>query len=286
MGARNNQQGEVWSEVALFSKSGENPFILPMIRRFAKELKFGWDYFVRHRHRMNSICAPSDFDYPEVDDMLMTFLEEMFQAHDATAFRVGNWVAVDGGRLFARAAHFNHRQNGENHHLRADFIAVLPSGEHIIEAFAGIGSDRLSALKDACGSFSDSTFHVWIRALLDNPCDHADEETWVISGTPRKVTMGLLKMRGHLPLENWSSIFSGIQKIIEQQSLRAGLHWLRLFYAQVPGDGPVAEVLLNNIEHQEMQSEVAQLPWPMTEGYYSARLFLTIQDALPDRPQL
>ncbi len=117
---------------------------------FFSRLKFAWDYWLRGRHRLPPVELPSDFDYPAPDDFLMTVVADMFTAHGAHAYRSGAWIVVAGGRLFVRAAHFDHRQHPDSLVLQSDFVCLTPSGQHIVESFAGIGSDQRSGGCNVC----------------------------------------------------------------------------------------------------------------------------------------
>jgi hypothetical protein len=247
----------------------------PLFRR----LKFAWEYFIRRSHRLPPVQVPQDFDYPEPDDFLMTFVEDMFTAHGAHAYRSGNWIMVDGGRLFVRAAHFDQIQHAQSLVLQTDFIFLTPSGQHIIESFAGIGTDQRSALIDACKSFQDSAFHVLLVTCLEYSCEHVDRESWTIGGSVRVLTFGWLRTRGQFPLDLWPPVFKAMQSQMESIQLSAGLHWVRYFYAHIPGENPTVEVLVDNEPHQALASAASSLPWPASDTFYSARLFFTVQDA-------
>lgn len=247
-----------------------------------RRLKFAWGYVFHGQHRLLPIPVPLDFDYRAPDSSMMEFLVEMFAGHGANAFRSGAWVVVDGGRLFARAAYFNHHQHPNSLVLQTDFVCVTPSGQHIIESFAGIGADVRSALMDACKSFQDSSFHVLFVTLLDHPCDHVDREVWSIGGIRRDMTFGWLRSRGQLPLDHWPPVFEAIQQQLEAFGLPSGLHWIRYFYANIPGASPTIEVLVDNQPCDSLMSSAAELPWPVSDAYYSARLFFTIRDATPE----
>ena len=132
---------------------------------FLHRVKFVCDYFFRGRQRLSAVVVPSDFDYPQPDNTLMTFVVDMFTAHGASAIRSGSWIVVDGGRLFVRADQFDLRQQPNSLVLQTDFVCLTPTGQHIIESFAGIGTDQKSALIDACKSFQDSSFHVLLTTL-------------------------------------------------------------------------------------------------------------------------
>ena len=79
----------------------------------------------------------------------MGFLVDMYRTHGAKAVLAGNWVCINRGRAFTRAAYFDIQQHPKNLILQTDFITVTEDGIHIAEAFAGIGTDVSSALRDA-----------------------------------------------------------------------------------------------------------------------------------------
>lgn len=238
-------------------------------------LKFAWDYFVRGKHRIEI----SDFGYDAPDDWLMDFLADMYRAHGVIANRYGNWIFVDAAKLFTRASWFRCNPSSDNVVIQADFVTVTHGGEHVVESFAGMGPDLTTALKDACKSFQDSSFHVLFTTLLDRPCEHVDRQVWTIGGQPRNVTFGWLRMRGALPEEQWPSVFEGIQRQVEGIQLAPGRHWVRYFYCHLPSDAPTTEVLIDNETHDELQGKMTELPWPETDEFYSARLFFMIEDA-------
>ena len=231
--------------------------------------------------RLISSLQLPEREYPVPDDFLMNFIMKMFGSHGAKAFRLGHWIVVDRGKLFVRAAQFDHRQHPNNLILQADFVCLLPSGQHIVEPFAGIGADERSAVLDACNAFGAATFHAWFVTLLGRPCDHVERETWTIGGIPRILTFGSLLTRGQFPLDQWPPVFAVMQAQIEALPLSAGLHWCRLFYFHTPGGSPTIEALMDNKPCQPLISAATELPWPPSDEFYSARLFFTIQDAPP-----
>lgn len=247
----------------------------PLFRRF----QFAWDYFIRRSHRFPALQVPPDFDYRAPDDFLMKFVEELFTAHGAHACRSGSWIIVEGGRLFVRSAHFDHRKHPQSLVLQTDFVLLTPSGLHIVESFAGMGNDLRSALIDACKSFQDSAFHVLLVTCLDHSCEHVERESWTIGGSVRELTFGCLRTRGEFPLDLWPDVFEAMRSQVESIQLSAGFHWVRYFYAHIPGSNPTVEVLVDNQPHQVLLSAASTLPWPASDAFYSARLFFTVQDS-------
>ena len=162
--------------------------------------------------------------------------------------------------------------------MQADFITALPSGEHIVEAFAGTGVDLDAALTDACEGFRVCTFHVLCSALLGRPCGDTTVETWDIGGTPRTLTFGSVRIRGKLPPDSWPPVFAGIEAQVKASGLPPGLHWVRYFYCHIAGESPTIEVLLDDEPWTQLQRKAVNLPWPASEDYYKIRLFFIIQD--------
>ena len=208
----------------------------------------------------------------------MNFLKGMYEKHGAKASLVDDWVVVEDGRLRTRAAHFNHRQYPQGLVLQTDVISALPSGENIVESFAGTGTNLDDALKDACANYQDSVFHVLDSAILGKKSDQVEIEDLEIGGIPRRVTYGGVRIRGELPEGSWPAISDALQSQLKNSKLPRGLHWVRYFYAHLPKGSPEIEVLLDNNEWSEQKSNAASCPWPAADKFYSARLFLIIQD--------
>jgi hypothetical protein len=222
--------------------------------------------------------APNKTPYPDPDPQLMGFLKGMYATHGAKAELAGDWILVDGGRLRTTAAHFEHRQHPQSLVLRTDFLTVLPSGEHILESFAGVGADTNAALKDACASFQACSFHVLCSALLGRHSEQADVASWDIGGIPRTVTFGSLRLRGEFLPDSWPPVFAALETQVKASGLPRGLHWVRYFYSQSAGQPPTIEVLLDNRQWSQQQKKAAELPWPTAKSFYAVRLFFIIQD--------
>jgi len=235
-----------------------------------------WQSFFRGSDRH---VVHQDPGYPPVDDALMGFLRAMYEEHGTPTQRSGNWIVVGDSKLMTRVARFSDRQASNRHQFQADFVTLLPSGEQIIESFAGIGSSVTEAMKDVCKSFQDSTFHALYAALLDSSCEHVDIDEWTIAGVPRKVTLGWLRTRGSFPVDQWEPVYERIRNQMEALELSPGLHWVRYFYAHIPGQQPTTELLLDNETEEVLQQQMATFPWPVTDAFYTARLFFTIQNA-------
>ena len=215
--------------------------------------------------------APSRF--LASDPRLMEFLKGIYERHGAKAELAGDWVIVDGGKLRTRAVQFNHRQYPQGLVLQVDFISVLPSGQRIIESFAGTGTNLNAALKDACANFQGSTFHALHSAILGRHSDQAEVQNLEIGGIPRVVTFGSVGTRGKVPADSWPEIYSALEAQLKSSGLPRGLHWVRYYYGHLPTGGgpPEIEVLLDNMHWTEQQTKAAAFPWPVSEKFYSIR---------------
>ena len=223
-------------------------------------------------------CGRKEPSNPTPDPRLMEFLKGMYETHGAKAELAGDWVVVDGGKLRTKAAHFDHRQYPQGLVLQADFVSVLPSGEHINESFAGTGTNLNDALKDACANFQDSTFHALCSAILGRHSDQAEVENLDIGGIPRVVTFGSVRTRGELPADSWPNIYSALEAQLKRSGLPRGLHWVRYYYGHLPTGAPEIEVLLDNTRWTEQQTKASAFPWPASDKFYSIRLFFVVQD--------
>ncbi len=216
--------------------------------------------------------------YPPPDPGLMEFLKRIYEAHGTPAVLEGDWLLVDGGRLRTRAALFGN-DTGRQTSVQADFITLIPEGRHLIESFGGWGSDKQTAAKDACEAFQNASFHPLHSALLGKPCSYNEVETWEIGGIPRTVTIGPFVSRGEFPGDAAPELMKGIEAGVKASGLPRGLHWVRYFYARLPGSEPTIEVLLDNKPWIPLKKAAADLPWPVRKEFYTARLFFIIQDA-------
>jgi hypothetical protein len=225
------------------------------------------------RAAMAAVAEPPFTPDPE----MMDFLQKIYAAHGAKAEIQGDWVIVEGGKLKTQAS-YDGKQGKKDFILQADFVTRLDSGETIIESFGGVGEDLKKAKEDAYRAFMDSTFHALLSVGLGQPCEHADTDEWEIGGSRRKITYGLLRMRGTLPENSWPPVIEDLKKLVQESGLPKGLHWVRYFYAQIPGGEPTVELMLDNETWEPLQKKAAGLPWPESKDYYSARLFFMVQD--------
>lgn len=247
---------------------------------FVAKLRFTWEYWVKGMHRAPE-PLPDQSGYDPPNESLMKVLGGMYQGHGSEVCRAGPWLAIDAAKLLTRVSYFEHGGSSTMRAVQMDVVTVVTeSNHHLIESVGGFGDNLEEALRDALRNFAESSFHPLLCGLLDKACDQVEVEYWTIGGIRRKITMGGLCCRGfRVPSEAWSPIFEAIESRLTTFDLPSGLHWMRYYYAWLPGGEALAEVLLDNETELELQEHLAGLPWPQSESFYSRRLFFTIQDA-------
>ncbi len=209
-------------------------------------------------------------------------IRDLYEGH-------GTPVAVRGGKIYPKNGGaplqtrvLNERAVGESGALRLDVLVDLPDGRTIVECMAGWGDNRQAAIGQALTTFTMGVFHVLLKAFHEPNDPHMDVETWVMSGTARRVVVGDIVSRSSdgaaVPAEVNRLLIAFLDEI-KAAPLPVGTHWVRIYCAQLNGKMVGIEVLLDNDTWGEMEAKFAALPWPEQDGFYSARQFTVIQDA-------
>jgi hypothetical protein len=119
---------------------------------------------------------------------------------------------------------------------------------------------------------------VLLRAFfntIDNQVDIAD---WQIDGKPRCVVVGNMGIRGQPPDHDRlpTAWFSQLESKLKSISLNSGVHWVRVYYAQMKNEVNELEVLLDNNDWGELRTSLDDIEWPKGEKFFSVRLFMVI----------
>jgi hypothetical protein len=153
----------------------------------------------------------------------------------------------------------------------------------LIESIAGFGPDLNAQANFAMQAFANSSFHVLLPAFFGRPpCHGTERETWTISH-PRAVYAGLVtSVFGYPPpkpdgMPNLD-FYTAFIKRLETSPLPPGTHWLRIYQMRHNGAVLSNEVLLDNTPWEEMQTFMAEHPWPVAEQPYDVRIFLVVKD--------
>lgn len=209
---------------------------------------------------------------------LNTILSELFQAHSVKAvLRDDDVFLPESGRTVS-ATIVKETTLAQGMSVQLDVRFTVAPGLTIVESFAGIGEDKEKATGNAVQSFAANSFHVFLTAFLRSENDHAAQETWNVGGKQRTVTAGNVGLRGKPPVEGealvaWTEYF---REQLGTQNLGPETHWIRVYYAQNQSKAVVCEVMRDNETWDEMQSVMSAFPWPLSEDFYSMRLFLVV----------
>ena len=158
----------------------------------------------------------------------------------------------------------------------------LDANTVLIESFAGTGATEADARRNAFRAFMKSSLHVLLHAFFNMAGEEVTVETWIVNGLPRLVTIGDVVMFGTLQAKESQAIgcwWARLESAIKSTSLPAGTHWIRFYHAQLHERSYEPEVLLDNQPWLELIELMAGVQWPSSNGFYSERLFLILQDA-------
>jgi hypothetical protein len=205
------------------------------------------------------------------------YLQQLLRAHGVFATPCGDWLVLSQDDMKANASIV---REAPGKWVQLDVRLEFAPGRILIESFGGAGETRMRATNDALQNFTLNSFHVILAAFLNRDDNQVSREDWMIGGKLRRVTIGNVGIRGKPPvlgaeLVDWFKLFEGKLKA---QQLTEGVHWVRLYYAQMQEKSTACEVLLDNDVWEEIQSEMAAVDWPAGEEFYSLRLFLVVQD--------
>lgn len=214
-------------------------------------------------------------------DYVNNVLQQLFQGH-------GIQASVQSGRV-TFPVHPRLWANGElfgcyERILQLDVRLGGFDGDRVlIESVAGIGADRNAQASLAVQAFAKGSFHVFLPAFFGQTACHGTErEIWTI-GSPRAVYAGLItSVFGYPPPKADGmpdlAFYPAFIKRLEPYPLPPGIHWVRIYQMRHHGAVLSNEVLLDNKPWEEMQSFLAEQPWPVSEKPYDVRLFLIIKD--------
>lgn len=215
----------------------------------------------------------------------------LFQAHGIDAILHGEWIQLPKSGMKAAASIIQEITRPTSLTAELEIRFEFASGRTILEAFAGLGTTKEAAVRDAFGNFVTNSFHVLLSAFLRFEAllgddEQVSQEEWLIGGAKRQVTMGNLGVRGKPPVqgEQLVNFVRQFEQSLQRQSLAPETHWVRLYYAQAQGKMLAREVLLDNEPWEAMEAETARFAWPSRDDFYSVRLFMVIKGADEVKP--
>lgn len=208
-----------------------------------------------------------------------TILLELFKVHGVEAVLQDEWIDFPKHNMWANGEIVREMPPDAGVTLQLDVRFAISEQQTIIESFGGTGKTRDEATGDALGNFAHNSLHVLLSAFLDSDNERSAQVEWEIGGRKSKVTVGTMGIRGMLPDANEQAvaIFDQFETRIKASHLAPGTHWARLYYAHIGGETANCEVLLNNDIWETMQEEMTAIDWPLSQGFYSVRVFIVME---------
>lgn len=157
--------------------------------------------------------------------------------------------------------------------LRSDLLGA----ETLIESCAGMGADDEAAIQHAFAKFCQASLHVLLAAFLGEECckDQVEWETWAEGDRTWRACVGPL-----LLMDSGTGDLAVTLPLSELKEralplLKSGVHWLRVYCSQLDRQTGV-EALLDNEPWPEGEEVLRRWRWPLSDTWYSARLFLVL----------
>jgi Family of unknown function (DUF6348) len=216
-----------------------------------------------------------------VAEQYLTEIAALFAAHGVPTTLRGEYLvpsSAPGPAIRAAFTPVESRPNGASARLDVEFTV---SDRYVpVESFAGLGTSAEDAAKSALDNFCRSSLHVALAALYGQvDLDQVAIERWQLSGSQYEAILGnyLNKSFGGVEVRVPEQVFPCLEALIRALPGDEALYWVRMFYCNINANDRVTEVLLNNEEWPEAQTEIAGLPWTPSASYYSIRLFLMLK---------
>lgn len=166
-------------------------------------------------------------------------------------------VGIEGNAMRLTASRYSSTKQQGGYLVEVEFRVRLPSGGEIVEYVAGMGTTEDQAVKDALANFTLTTFHVVYKSFMNSSDPHQTVETVPIGGSPRKLAMGDLYMRGDpdAPVD-LNAMRPQIQDAISRLDLSDEPHWIKIVYGQDKGEPIMVSATLDNGEDEPLTSAI------------------------------
>jgi hypothetical protein len=208
-------------------------------------------------------------------------LWELLRAHGVPARGHGRVTFPNRPGLWMEGELFSYRPDIAQLDVR---LGGFDGQRVLIESIAGFGETLEEQGRSALDLFANASFHVLLSAFLGcEPCHGTQREVWTTSGGQRVVERGLITaVFAHPPrLANGTPDYGFHQVFLDHvknSELSPGTHWIRLYQMRRRGEALVNEVLLDNEISDELQSAMAEYPWPVAAEVYDVRTFWVLKD--------
>ena len=243
---------------------------------------------IRPRARYHGTTGCKAKEKKSLMGKLAEVLRDLFQAHGVEANLGEQWVDFPNRGMRVGASILQEIKQPTSFTVELEVRFEFAPGRTIVEAFAGLGDTKDSAVVDALENFVANSFHVLLVAFFRTQESQRDaepsveelvsQEEWLLGGQKRRVTVGNLGVRGKPPVQGAQLVASleEFKQRLKQQPFGPQTHWVRLYYAQRQGKRVAFEVLLDNQAWEVMEAKMAAYTWPSGGDFYSMRVFLVI----------
>lgn len=207
-------------------------------------------------------------------------LAEMLRAHGFDCAEQDGYIVPEFHipvRLFAEAYPRRHADNVIV--SRFDVGVQFADGRELYECFGDIGQDLDEAFNRNLHSFSHGSLHPMLAAfnrLHDE--DICQQETWQIGTHCYRAYLGdfiskNLNENCTIPRE----LPDVLTEIICRQNLQSDHHFVRFYYAHDQCQTLNTEFMIDNVNLETAEDELAALPWQAQDDFYSLRQFILLQ---------
>ena len=157
-----------------------------------------------------------------------------------------------------------------------DVEFALSEDRLIVESFSDFGADATQAFQSSLRNFCTGTLHVLLSALWGVVDDsQVLVESYTINAMPWTLHLGNIVRKAAdgadvPPPDDLMPIFDSA---IPGLQLDSGVHWGRLFYANMPDTDSIVEVLIDNDPSELLRRQFRAASWAKTNDFYSQRMF-------------
>lgn len=222
-------------------------------------------------------------------DALNASLIRILFAHGLLACRLeSGWNVVDGRFPAIRTTLCHERSGTARTVLQLDVDVLLPDAI-MRESFMGQGVNRAAAAKDAMHNFCVSSLHVMLAGIWDRiDPEHLDIDRWSIGGKEWVAYRGRMIIKCHdttavtLP----PSLEGIIDALLRQRALAGTFHWFRMYFSVINHATVTVEALFDNQRWPDAEAAIRQLPWQITQDFFSIRTFYILRHDESDNEKL
>lgn len=216
----------------------------------------------------------------EQESKALDFIALLFENHGITCLRDGDELVFEKQQINIQLQFFE--RESKISLIQLDVKINYGIGEDIVESLVGIDDSFEIACQKAVDHFATNCFHVILAAFFTPKFDdQITKYNYTVKNKKYEIIAGSIFKRGYLEDEDNSyDWFEQFKKLIKNQELDTGFHWVRLFYSQVNFETTVCEVLLDNEYWIPIQTLTETFNFPSQEDFYSFRLFMIINNGV------